>query len=137
MLKLKLALLSSFIISLILFISCTDNPMNDKIGFQAKGQSGSTDESCSTCWLIIFDHLNNNQPVPYAHVYVKYLPTGYVHFNGDSDENGLTGFYWEGMDLPVGWWRVDASTPFFEGHNEFYWDGESYKYVDVLMIGVD
>lgn len=135
MLKLKFLLLLSFIISLFLFISCTDNSVNPSKALQIERQTGK--ELCQTCWLVIFDHLQSGQPVPYANVTVKYLPDNEIYFSGQSDEDGLIGFYWEDMNLPGGSWRVDAQTELFQGYHIFSWDGNSYKEEDVIMIGYE
>jgi hypothetical protein len=130
MLKLKILLLSSFIISLFLFISCTDNPINGNKGLLIKGQTGK--ELCTTC-LTVFVIYEDETPVPDADVKIKFILNNTVYLRGTTNSEGIVDFSLDGLDLPKGNWVATAEAGIYLGVTYFTWDGKSGMQVYIIL----
>jgi len=128
----KSFLITSFVLFLFTLLftqSCSDDsiPVNQTVNNEQQG-----DRLCSTCWLIVYAHLDG-QPVTNAKVEVKY--NGYPYLEGTTDGYGYGSFYTEGLGLPGSppdWLAIVEKVGYQIGGNQsFSWNGQSYMYVIV------
>jgi hypothetical protein len=132
MLKIKFIFLITFIISLILFYSCTDNPVNGNKALHIERQTGK--ELCTTCWLVVTVKYENGTPVPDADVKVLHMPELQEFFRGTTNDDGVVSFYTKDMRSFEGYnWDATATTEAQVGQTPFVWNGESWIEVDIIF----